>query len=134
MLAVALVLVLSAGGIFAWLNLSHSDSAPETSDVQSTLALETFVVNLTGSGDRAFLRVGITLGLSHPLASGRQDKVPMALVRDTVLAVLSSAQPEQLLQPEGKRRLKAELLRALQERVPQLGIQDIYFTEFLVQM
>jgi flagellar basal body-associated protein FliL len=134
MLAVVLVVVLSSGGMFFWLRPVHSTSAAEPGSVQSTLALETFVVNLSGSGERAYLRVGISLGLSHPLATRNQDAVPMALVRDTVLSVLSSAQPERLLQAEGKRQLKAELLRVLQERVPELGVQDVYFTEFLVQM
>jgi flagellar basal body-associated protein FliL len=134
MLAVVLAVVLGAGGIFFWLRPEHSTSAAETSSVQSTLALETFVVNLSGSGERGYLRAGISLGLSHPLAARNQDEVPMALVRDTVLSVLSSARSEQLLQAEGKPQLKAELLRALQERVPQLGVQDVYFTEFLVQM
>jgi flagellar basal body-associated protein FliL len=39
-----------------------------------------------------------------------------------------------LLQIEGKRQLKEELLKALQERVPQLAVEHVYFTEFLVQM
>ena len=134
LLAVVLALVLgAAGGIFIWLRPPHSTSAAESSSVQSTLALETFVVNLSGSGERAYLRVGISLGLSHALGRDK-DEVPMAQVRDTVLSVLSSAQPAQLLQAEGKRQLKAELLHALQERVPQLGVEDVYFTEFLVQM
>ena len=132
-LAVVLALGLGAGGIFFWLRPLHSTRAAETSSVQSTLGLETFVVNLSGSEERAYLRVGISLGLSHPLARNKDD-VPMALVRDTVLSVLSTAQPAQLLQAEGKRQLKAELLHALQERVPQLGVEDVYFTEFLVQM
>jgi flagellar basal body-associated protein FliL len=29
--------------------------------------------------------------------------------------------------------LKQELLRALQERVPELGVTEVYFTDFLVQ-
>jgi len=134
MLAVVLTVVLGAGAFFFWLRPLHRASAAESASVQPTLALETFVVNLSGSGERGYLRVGVSLGLSRPVTSGNQDEVPTALVRDTVLSVLSSAPPEQLLQPEGKRQLKAELLRALQERVPQLGIQDVYFTEFLVQM
>ena len=134
MLAVVLVLVLGAGGIFFWLRTLPSTSAANTANVQSTLTLETFVVNLSGSGERAYLRVGISLGLAHPLAARNRDEVPMALVRDTVLSVLSSAQPAQLLQAEGKLQLKAELLHALQKRVPQLGVEDVYFTEFLVQM
>jgi flagellar basal body-associated protein FliL len=133
MLAAVLALALGAGGLFLWLRPEHSTSASETSNIQSTLALETFVVNLSGSGQRGYLRAGIALGLSHP-ATRNQDEVPTALVRDTVLAVLSSVPPEKLLQSEGKRQLKEELLRALQERVPQLGVQDVYFTEFLVQM
>jgi flagellar protein FliL len=102
---------------------------------EPTLALETFIVNLTGSGQRAYLRVGITLGLAHPLPLRNQaDAVPTALVRDTILSVLGTAQPEELLKLDGKRQLKDDLLKALQERVPQMSIQNVYFTEFLVQM
>ncbi len=133
-LAVALVLGLGAAGIFAWLRPDRPTSAAEDTAAESTLALETFVVNLTGSSQRAYLRVGITLGLAHPLPRNQADAVPTALVRDTILSVLATAQPEALLQVEGKRQLKDELLKALQERVPQLAVQNVYFTEFLVQM
>jgi len=60
--------------------------------------------------------------------------VPTALVRDTILTVLATAQPEQLSGSDGKRQLKDQLLKALHERVPQMAIQNVYFTEFLVQM
>jgi len=72
--------------------------------------------------------------MAHPLSSNRAEGVPTALVRDTILSVLATAQPEALLQIEGKRRLKEELLKALQERVPQMAIENVYFPEFLVQM
>jgi len=134
-LAVVLALGLGAAGIFVWLRPQPSTSAAEGAAAESTLALETFVVNLNGSGQRAYLRVGITLGMAHPLSTGnRAEGVPMALVRDTILSVLATAQPEELLRIEGKRQLKEELLKALQERVPQMAIENVYFTEFLVQM
>jgi flagellar basal body-associated protein FliL len=135
-LAVVLALVLGAGGIFVWMGPARPASAPESNaGVGSTFALETFVVNLSGSGERAYLRVGITLGLSRPPSSrNKEEGIPVALVRDTILSVLSTARPEQLLQPEGKRQLKAEILQALKDRAPQLGVEDVYFTEFLVQM
>jgi flagellar basal body-associated protein FliL len=133
-LAVGIALVLGTAGIFVWLEPQRSTSAAEGS-AESTLALETFVVNLNGSGQRAYLRVGITLGLAHPLPTRNQaEAVPIALVRDTILSVLATAQPEELLQIEGKRQLKEELLKALQERVPQMAVENVYFTEFLVQM
>jgi flagellar basal body-associated protein FliL len=60
--------------------------------------------------------------------------VPTAQVRDTILSVLATSQPETLLKLEGKRQLKDDLLKALQDRVPELAVENVYFTEFLVQM
>lgn len=134
-LAVVLALGLGAAGIIVWLRPQPSTSAAEGAAAESTLALETFVVNLNGSGQRAYLRVGITLGMARPPSTrNRAEGVPTALVRDTILSVLATAQPEELLRIEGKRQLKEELLKALQERVPQMAIENVYFTEFLVQM
>jgi flagellar basal body-associated protein FliL len=76
----------------------------------------------------------VTLGLGRPLPRNQPEAIPTALVRDTILAVLASARPDELLKLEGKRQLKEELLKALQERVPQLAVENVYFTEFLVQM
>ena len=129
-----LALGLGAAGVFVWLRPQPSTSAAEGAAAESTLAMETFVVNLNGSSQRAYLRVGITLGLTHPLPRNQAEAVPTALVRDTILSVLATAQPEELLRIEGKRQLKEELLKALQERVPQMAIENVYFTEFLVQM
>jgi flagellar basal body-associated protein FliL len=133
-LAIVLALGLGTAGIFVWWSPERSTSAAEGDAAESTFALETFVVNLNGSGQRAYLRVGITLGLARPLPRNRPQGIPTALVRDTILSVLATAQPEALLQIEGKRQLKEELLKALQERVPQMAVENVYFTEFLVQM
>jgi len=133
-LAVVLALGLGGAGIFIWMRPESSTNAAEGAAAESTLALETFVVNLNASGQRAYLRAGITLGLAHPLPHNKPETVPTALVRDTILSVLATAQPEELLKVEGKRQLKDALLKALQERVPQMAVQNVYFTEFLVQM
>jgi flagellar basal body-associated protein FliL len=99
---------------------------------EATLNLDTFIVNLESGNQRAYLRVGITLGLSQPLA--RKDEVLVPPLRDEIVTVLSSAQPDQLLTSEGKQQIKKDLLKALQDRAPALGIENVYFTEFLVQM
>jgi flagellar basal body-associated protein FliL len=132
--ALVVAVVLGAVGIFIWLGAQHSTGASESVTAESTLPLETFVVNLTGSSQRAYLRVGITLGLAHPLPRNQAEAVSTAPVRDTILSILATSQPDELLKIEGKRQLKDELLKALQERVPQLAVENVYFTEFLVQM
>ncbi|MGA3089068.1 MAG: flagellar basal body-associated FliL family protein [Terriglobales bacterium] len=133
-LAALLVLGLGAVVVFFWLRPERSTSASESAASEATLALEPFIVNLDGSGQRAYLRVGITLALAHPLPRHQREGAPIALVRDCILSVLATAQPDQLLTVEGKRQLKNGLLKALEERAPQLAVQDVYFTEFLVQM
>ena len=130
--ALVLVLVLGAAGIFYWIVSARFANAGENGAAGAeTFPLETFVVNLSGR-ERAYLRVGIALGLSHLPA--RKEDVPVALVRDTILSILSTARAEQLTQAEGKDKLKAEILQALKDRAPHLGVKDVYFTEFLVQM
>ena len=90
-----------------------------------------------GSEDNRFLRVGIDLGLEAPLSAkegkGGEGEVPIAAIRDCILGVLSTWHSDALLAPEGKQKLKDELVLALHTRVPELAVKEVYFTDFLVQ-
>ena len=57
----------------------------------------------------------------------------MATIRDSILTVLAQCKSGDLLTPEGKTKLKADLLAALNRDVPALQAREVYFTEFLVQ-
>ena len=59
--------------------------------------------------------------------------VSVAALRDSILTVLAQCKSDQLLLPEGKAKLKADLLDALNRDVPALRAREVYFTEFLVQ-
>ncbi|MGA3347769.1 MAG: flagellar basal body-associated FliL family protein [Candidatus Sulfotelmatobacter sp.] len=102
------------------------------SAVKGTLHLETFVLNLADPEQRSYLRVGIDLGLSREVGKGEQAP-PVAEVRDTILTVLGQAQVDDLLTEKGKAKLKADVLHALKQRIPGLGVEEVYFTEFLIQ-
>ena len=43
------------------------------------------------------------------------------------------SRPSELLTTEGKLKLKEELVRSLRERPLELGIQEVHFTEQLIQ-
>ena len=102
------------------------------SPVRSTLHLETFVLNLADPDQRAYLRVGIDLGINQDLKHA-QETVSTAQIRDAILGVLAEAKADDLMTSAGKDKLKQDLLRVLKERVPQLGVEEVYFTEFLIQ-
>jgi flagellar basal body-associated protein FliL len=123
-------------GLAVWYVTIRSNDSPaqanSLSAVQSTLHLETFVLNVGGTQQRAYLRVGVDLGLNQP-AKRAEETVPVAQVRDVILAVMGEANADELVTAAGKRKLKQDLLHALQEQSPGLGVQKVYFTEFMVQ-
>jgi flagellar basal body-associated protein FliL len=130
---VVVVLLLAGAGV--WFFIFRKDpSAAEAGaqpQVRSTLHLDTFVLNLSDPDQRSYLRVGIDLGLNREEKRG--EVAPIAEVRDTILGVLAQGKVDELLTATGKTKLKQELLAALQQRLPQLGVEEVYFTEFLIQ-
>ena len=139
--ALCLVVGLTMVAASSSLGCKKSSAAPDdsgrgshTPPIKAVLHLDSFVVNLADTEENRFLRVGIDLGLGVPV-SGKEGEggVPTARVRDCILTVLSTWRSDALLAPEGKQKLKDELLHALQDRVPELGVKEIYLTEFLVQ-
>jgi flagellar basal body-associated protein FliL len=128
------VAILAMAGFWFWMSRGGDLGAARASEtrVKSTVHLETFVLNLADTDQRSYLRVGIDLGLNHELRRG-EDPVPVAQVRDTILAVLGEVKVDDLESAQDKMRLKQNLLHALQQHVPEAGVEEVYFTEFLIQ-
>lgn len=132
-LAFLVVIVALSGGWF-WTSRRNQAvaNAGEGTRVKTYLHLETFVLNLEDPEQRSYLRIGIDLGLKKEPGSG-ENAPSVAAVRDTILGVLALAKPDELITAQGKAKLKENLLYALQERLPDSGIAEVYFTEFLIQ-
>jgi flagellar FliL protein len=113
---------------------AQNSEGKDSADVKDkgVLHLEPFVVNLADTENNSFLRVGIDLGLDKPL-SGKEGEASSPRIRDCIICVLSTWRSEALLAPDGKQKLKEEILHAVKDRVPELGAQEVYLTEFLVQ-
>lgn len=102
----------------------------------AVLELKSFVVNLADADRSAFLRIGIALGLNKPLPAGSNSEGSSPYtpqIRDAVISILATWKSATLLAPDGKNKLKKQLLQTLQTRIPQLGVNHIYFTDFLIQ-
>jgi flagellar protein FliL len=138
-----LLLALSVGGGSAWFVQQRDRTAEADRAVDNSAApkyivrLEGFTVNLADPEDTHFLRATIDLGVDHlPENSDTQkpaQSLPVPRIRDAILSVLTLCKADELLTPEGKVKLKKNLIEALNKSVPELGVREIYFTEFLVQ-
>ncbi|MGH9741685.1 MAG: flagellar basal body-associated FliL family protein [Candidatus Acidiferrum sp.] len=141
-IGVALIAIALGGGS-TWFFLQRGRAAGEAKAAESSstpkyiVHLEGFTVNLADQEATHFLRVTIDLGIDHLPEGADLDKpaqsVPIPRIRDSILSVLTVCKADALLTPEGKAQLKKNLLDSLNKNVPEIGVKDIYFTEFLVQ-
>jgi len=163
-IAAVVVLLLGGGGAFLMLGSKapsdedqHEEEAQDEGIHLATLKLEPFIVNL--SDNASFLKV--TLLLEYNVAAveaasgegaekgghgagGGGEKGPAMpaifserepMLRDAVIRVLSSKKAPDVLVPDGKLKLKEDLIEAINEA---LGMEEpvvvnIYFTEFIIQ-
>lgn len=138
---VSVVLYLSKHGKLSALNVSSSvvEMPKKNADITThPKALEPMLINLADEGGHAYLRIGIVLEeVDEPGAKPKEEVKTMpgadAAVRDTIFDVLGRETSAALLAPEGKQKLKIELMSAIAKHNVGLRAKAIYFTDFLVQ-
>lgn len=114
---------------------SEKASASGKAPALSTMHLEDFVVNLADHDGRSYLRVGMDLAVEGdvPKAKSEQHSAMVPVIRDSVIALLSAEKAEDVLTADGKTKLKQDLIKTLNDRVPELKVRKIYFNDFMVQ-
>jgi flagellar FliL protein len=103
----------------------------------SYLALDPpFVVNLRNPTEARYLQVNMEVMARDPQVI-EDVKKHMPAIRDSLLLLLSSQTYETLASAEGKERIRAEALAAvqkiLQTHTGKPGVEAIYFTGFVMQ-
>jgi flagellar protein FliL len=120
---------------------ASSANQNQAATARAVLPLESFTVNLADAEEGRFLRATLSLGVEGQLPTiARSENKPvetstvsMATIRDSIITVLAQCTSNQLLSPDGKAKLKSDLINSLNRDVPELRVRDVYFTEFLVQ-
>jgi flagellar FliL protein len=109
------------------------------------VSLEPLLVNLADPDGRSYLRISLTLKLDEPAepkgakpkeeaaAKGGAKNEFEAEERDASLEILGKETSASLLEPDGKEKLKKDLMEAFRDRVPEVKVVDVLITEFLVQ-
>jgi len=131
----ALVLLICGGGVAAWLFYFQDKlgTATEAKAVQKIhLPMETLLVNLADPGGKRYLKVSMNLVLSNALTAAEFNE-RSAELRDTVLLLFSSKKYDDISTYAGKTTLKQETMAQLNRRLTQGQVEDVHFTEFLVQ-
>ncbi|MDJ0721326.1 MAG: flagellar basal body-associated FliL family protein [Desulfobacterales bacterium] len=146
-IAVAFVFVGAVGGGFymMWNKLADLDALVrppeeevEEADEEGLLAtgamfpLDTFIVNLADEKSKRYLRVTMQIELK---AGETVDIIEQRLVqvRDIILMILPAKRFQEIRTADGKTLLRQEIMTRLNALLRKDVINNIYFTEFVVQ-
>ncbi len=109
------------------------EEAAAMPDMGVLLGLEEIIVTLAGDAKRPrYLRISVNIELKDQLTA---DVVATRLpqLRDIVIMVLSEKTAAELSQPEGKKGLRDEIFRRINEKMPEGILMNVYFSDLVVQ-
>ena len=91
--------------------------------------LDTFVVNLKGG---RFIRLQMQLEFVERDVPQRLLQ-RAAIVRDAIITLLTTKSAEDMLEREGKEKLRKEVRNLVNEALKKELVKKVYFTQFVVQ-
>ncbi len=135
---IPVMLLLIGGGAGAYFFVFHKKKekkeappvAPQKIGIMYDLG--SFLVNLADKNANTYAKVSITLELSNQKVQEEVVK-RLPIIKDAVINLLSSKTYDQIKTPEGKEELRLELIKRINAILVTGGVQDIYFTQFIVQ-
>ena len=138
-----LVVLMIGGGAAAFLMMSGGDEAPvdESAEPAQMPAIyfdfkPPFVVNYQWKGRQRYVQISMSV-MTRNAAAIETINTHMPLVRNNLVMVLGSQDFEMLRTPEGKEALRQSVLEELQkiltEEMGEPGIEQVLFTNFVMQ-
>jgi len=100
------------------------------------VSLDPFVVNLADQDSARYLRIKISLMLDDK-AKVKEVSENQALtnkVKDVILQTLSKKTSHDLINEEGKNKLRAEIQEGIGHYFKEPKLTDVMFTEFVIQL
>jgi flagellar FliL protein len=111
---------------------SSQDNPKINDSLGPLLKMEDFVVNIMHKDTTRFLKMGITLEAKNNESSERIKK-RMPQITDAVLLLVGNKNFDQIKDLQGKLQLKADLIAHLNSLLGIDELNDIFFTDFVVQ-
>ncbi len=96
------------------------------------MQLDSFTANLAqGDGPRRYVRMQIVLKFSKDSLEG-EFKSKQAQIRDSVISILNTKRPEDLLKAEGKTYLKEEIKSSVNSFLIDGQVMDVFYIGFQI--
>jgi len=94
--------------------------------------MDPIIVNLNNTDKMRYLKIKMEIESSESKANEEYEK-RMPQLKDTILGVLTKKNSKDILDSEGKEKLRMELKEKMNSFLTTFQIQNIYFSEFVIQ-
>jgi flagellar FliL protein len=107
-------------------------SEEQTTKTDQLLTLDPFTVNLAqGDGPRRYVRLDAVLRLSKDTKL-EEIEARKPQIRDTIISILNTKRPDDLLKKEGKSYLKEEIKASINSFLVDGRVEDVFYTSFQI--
>lgn len=98
----------------------------------NVVPLDPIIVNLIGDDGRRLMKLTMHLAMATTTgATEAQGMMPQ--IKDSVITLLSSRTAEELLTPDGKARLKEQVMTRVNSLLIGEAVKNVFFVEFIIQ-
>ena len=109
-----------------------SGKSPAHKGPTSLVSMGELVVNLADADQVRYLKMAPVLEVRGRVSESDEDEVKTR-VRDAIIGVVSSKHFAGLIKPDGKKKLKKEIIAVVNERLDRAEVVNVYFNEFAMQ-
>jgi len=125
-----------AGAYFFFFAKSNADEKKMAEKAKPKVAvywpMEPFIVNLLDNEGERYLKIIMQLELSDQSVA-EEFKILQPKIRDNILDLLTAKSYKDMMDPNGKQRLKDEIVMRANTFATNGKVLKVYFTEFVIQ-
>jgi flagellar FliL protein len=110
----------------------ESGKKPEKETSNFIYKMDPFIVNLSDSERMRYLKLRLEIESSEGKGNEEYEK-RLPQLRDTVLSLLASKASKEIMDSDGKKRLRNEIATRLNRLLTTFQIETVYFAEFVIQ-
>lgn len=108
-------------------------SGAQSGEAREVKLIENIVVNPAGTNGTRYLSTSIGLELDKTPEIAKLMEEKTAVIRDIIIAVLTSKTLEELSSAEGKDKIRTEIQSKLDEAIAPNKVYRIYFVDYVLQ-
>ncbi len=132
-----LVFICACAGAYLF-GVNGTDKSPkvehkkEKESLGPMIDLEDFVVNILDGEQMHYLKAAITVEARN-VETKEEVKKRNPQIRDSIILLMGNKKYDELRDLQGKLQLRAELQNKINSLLPKGKVENVYFTEFVVQ-